>query len=190
MFRSLFGGKKQPKASDSSVPTDSIRSAGVGYTVVIAEFFSPIEDAYIVIEQVNRYDSAVGEWRELVGSDGERRVGIEWSYDGDLFIAVNVHGTPMGLDSIGLEEDDLLRMDQEHSLSNSLTYEDQRYSYKNSYEAAYFKDSKGEGDGFYLWEFVSQDSKNIVSVVKWEDAPFEVYTSVVVSPEQVSAYKV
>jgi hypothetical protein len=190
MFRSLFGGKKKPKASESSVPTDSIRSAGVGYTVVIAEFFSPIEDAYIVIEQVNKYDSAVGEWRELVGSDGERRVGIEWSYDGDLFIAVNVHGTPMGLDSIGLIEDDLLRMDQQHSLSNSLTYENQRYSYKNSYEAEYFKDSSGEGDGFYLWEFVSEDSKNIVSVVKWEDAPFEVYTSVVVSPEQVSAYKV
>lgn len=190
MFRSLFGGKKKRDAPDTSPPEDSIRSAGVGYTVVIAEFFSPIEDAYVVIEQVNRYDSAVGEWHELVGSDGERRVGIEWSYDGELFIAVNVHGTPMGLDAIGVDDDDMIRIDNEHSLANYITYDGEQYNYKNSYEADYFKDNRGDGDGFYLWEFVSQDSEKIVSVVKWEDAPFEVYTSVVVSPEQVTAYKV
>lgn len=189
MFRSLFGGKKKRDESDASTES-SLKSAGVGYTVVIAEFFSPIEDAYVVIDQVNRYDSAVGEWHELVGSDGERRVGIEWSFDGEYFVAVNVHGEPEGLDSIGVSDDDLIKMDNEHSLSNSITHNSEQYNYKNSYEAAYFKDGRGEGDGFYLWEFVSRDSKKIVSVVKWEDAPFEVYTSVVVPPESVTAYKV
>ena len=189
MFGSLFGGKKKRGESDSSPAEDSIRLAGIGHTVVIAGFVSSIEDAYIILEQVNRYESDVGGWHELVGSDGEKRVGIEWSYDGELFISVNEQGAPMGLDSVGLDDDALVRLDEEHSIDNYLTYEGDPYKYKNSYEAVFYKDNRGEGDVFYLWEFVSGDSKRIVSVVKWEGSPFEVYTSVVVSPELVTAYK-
>lgn len=189
MFRSLFGGKKKQGASDSSPTDDSIRSAKVGHTVVISGFISPIEDAYFMIEQVNRYDSPAGEWHELIGVDGDRRVGIEWSYDGEYFISVSEHGTPLGLGSLGLDYDTLVRLDNENSFDNYITFEGEKYTYKNSFEADFFKDDKGEGAGFYMWEFISDDHKNMVSVVKWEGSPFEVYTSVVVAPELVTAYK-
>ena len=95
----------------------------------------------------------------------------------------------MGLASIGLDDDALVRLDNENSIDNHIEYEGERYGYKNSYEAFFFKDSQGEGDGFWIWEFQSEDMKKIVSVVKAGDMPFEVYTSVVVSPDLVSVYK-
>ena len=189
MFRSLFGGKKKNRALDSSLTDDSIRSAGVGHVVVIAGFVSSLEDAYFTIEQANRYEGPAGDWHELIGVDGDKRVGIEWSYDGQLFVSVSEHGRPLGLGSLGIDYDDLVRLDNENSIENHITFEGERYAYKNSYEATFFRDSRGEGDGFYMWEFVSDDLKKMVSVVKWEGTPFEVYTSVEVSPDLVTAYK-
>ena len=83
----------------------------------------------------------------------------------------------------------MVRLDNEKSIDNRITYEGETYGYKNSYEAYFFKDDQGEGDGFWIWEFQSEDMKKIVSVVKSGDMPFEVYTSVVVSPDLVSVYK-
>ena len=189
MFRSLFSGKKKRDASESSPADDTIRSARVGDVVVISGFSPTFEDAYFIIENINRYGSAVGEWHELIGVDGDRRVGIEWSYDGEFYIAVSEQDKPMGLTSIGLDDGDMERLDDEKSIDNHITFEGERYGYKNSYEAFLFKDDKGEGDGFWIWEFISDDLKKIVSVVKWGDMPFEVYTSAVISPDLVSVYK-
>ena len=189
MFKSLFGGKKKRNASESSATDETIRSARVGDVVVISGFSSTFEDAYFIIENINRYGSSVGEWHELIGVDGDRRVGIEWSYDGEYYIAVSEQDRPMGLSSIGLDDDALVRLDDEKSIDNSITFEGETYGYKNSYEAYFFKDNQGEGDGFWIWEFQSEDMKKIVSVVKSGDMPFEVYTSVVVSPDLVSVYK-
>ena len=189
MFRSMFGGKKKRSGSESSTADDTIRSARVGDVVVISGFSSTFEDAYFIIENVHRYESSFGEWHELTGVDGDRRVGIEWSYDGEFFISVNEQTTPKGLTGVGLDEDTIVRLDEENSIDNYVTIEGERYRYKNSYEALFFKDSQDEGDGFYMWEFLSEDMKKIASVVKWEDMPFEVYTSAVVSPDLVSVYK-
>ena len=158
--------------------------------VVISGFSSTYEDAYFIIENVQRYRSPVaGEWHELTGVDGDRHVAIEWSYDGEFFISVSEQDAPMGLASVGLDDETLVRLDEENSIDNFITIDGERYGYKNSYEASFFKDSQGEGDMFWMWEFVKEDLKKMVSVVKWEDMPFEVYTSVVVSPDLVSVYK-
>jgi hypothetical protein len=95
----------------------------------------------------------------------------------------------MGLASLGLTDDELMRMDQEQSIDNYIDYEGERYAYRNSYEAYLFNDNKGDGEGFYMWEFVRENREGLVSVVKWEGMPFEVYTSVVVSPDIVSVFK-
>ena len=80
-------------------------------------------------------------------------------------------------------------MDEEQSIDNHIVYEGERYSYRNSYEVLRFEDNGSEGEGFYLWEFLSGDRDKLVSVVKWEDMPFEVYASEEVSPDLVSVYK-
>ena len=98
---------------------------------------------------------------------------------------------PVGLSSIGLDEEDLLRLDEENSIDNYITVEGQRYTYRTSSEALYFKDNRGEveGEGFYLWEFMSEDELRVWSVSKWEGMPFEAYFSEVISPDSVSLYK-
>ena len=118
-----------------------------------------------------------------------RRVGIEWSDSNGLFISVTEQDEPMGLSIIGLDHDELVRIDEEHSIDNHITYENEQYNYSNSFEVYYFKDGIGEGEGFYMWEFIREDRQKMVSVVKWESTPFEVYTSVVVSPNIVSVFK-
>ena len=56
-------------------------------------------------------------------------------------------------------------------------------------QASYFEDDMGEGAGFYLWEFASDDGARILSVVKWDDMPFQIYISEVVSADRLSVYK-
>ena len=80
-------------------------------------------------------------------------------------------------------------MDEEHSLDNTVTYEGATYQYENSGEVFYFEDRSGDGAGFYLWEFASEEPSKIVSVVKWEGSPFEVYPSDVLPIDSVSLYR-
>ena len=95
----------------------------------------------------------------------------------------------MGLTSLNLTENDLARLDDERSIDNSVTYDGRQYLYKNSYEAFYFQDSKGQGEGFYLWEFASEDESSMLSIVKWENTPFQAFASEIVSPDSVVVTK-
>ena len=188
VFRSLFGGRK--KKSPPRQEEDTLANAGVGDVVVIGGFASNLDDAYFLIEARNRYEAATGAWRELVGADGGRRVCIEHSGDdASPFISVSEYGAAMGLASIGVDESRLIEMDEQHSIDNFIEYEGERYNYTNSQEVFFFADERGEGEGYYGWEFVSRDRKKMLAVVKWEGAPFEVYASVVVEPSIVSVYR-
>ncbi len=191
MFRSLFGGKKgrRPSSSGSSKVDDSIRSARIGDVVVISGFSLALEDAYVVTEKINRYESSYGKWYDLVGSDGDRPIAIEWSDDGGLTMFVTTQEAPMALSAVGLTNDDLVRIDEEQSLDNSLEYEGERYSFSNSYEVFRFEDDRDEGEGFYLWEFFTAGRGKTIAVVKWEGMPFEVYASEALSPDLVSVFK-
>ena len=190
MFRSLFGKRKKRRPSDTeSTPDETIRSVGVGDVVVISGFSPTLEDAYVVTEKVNHYESPFGKWYDLVGSDGDRRMTIEWSDDDGLSIFVSMQEAPMGLSGIGLTENELVRMDQEQSIDSYIDYENERYFYSNSYEVFRFENGGDEGEGFYLWEFFTRKRQKTISMVKWEGMPFEVYASEALSPDLVSVYK-
>ena len=158
--------------------------------VVIAGFAPSLDDAYFLIESRNRYEAATGDWYELVGVDGDRHVCIEYSgEEASLFVSVSEYGAAMSLESLGLDEDGLIEIDEQHSIDNFVEYEGERYYYTNSQEVYFFANDGGEGQGYYGWEFISRDRKNMLAVVKWEGAPFEVYVSEVVSPSIVSVYR-
>ena len=191
MFGSLFGKRKKKKSDfkPSVLDDGSIRSARIDDVVVITAFSPSSEDAYLIVEKIDRYESAFGKWYEITAAEGERQVAITWSDDDGISITVSEQDEPMGLGAVGIEYDDLVRLDNEQSIENYVTYEGENYFYKNSYEVYYFKDSRGEGDGFYLWEFGNNDHDKALSVIKWEGMPFEVYTSKGVSEHLVSVYK-
>ena len=189
MFKSLFGKKKRrgPKPGDPPMD-DSIRSAGVGDVIVIPGFSPTLDDATFLVETKSRLESAFGKSYELVGVDGDRKVSIEWSEGDELVISVTEYGETIPLSEIGADEDALVRWDDEKSTENSVEYQEQQYYFKNSYEVLYFKDEGSEGEGFYIWEFGTEDEQRGISVVKWEGLPFEVYASVTVSPDVVRVY--
>ena len=176
---------------------DSIRNAQVGDEVAIFGLTEGFGDVYrtierrdsFVVEQKNRYESDAGEWSEVIGGDGEMRFWVEWAEEDELFVTAATNKKPMGLASVGLTEKKLIQMDEEHSIDNHFTYEGTRYSYKNSQEVTYYEDEEGDGEEFYLWDFVSQEEKRVLSVVKWEGVPFQVFISEVVPPGKISVLK-
>ena len=96
---------------------------------------------------------------------------------------------PSGLDSIGLTEDDLIELDEQHSIDNYITVDGQDYRYRNSAEVFFYKDCSGPGEAFYHWDFLSADGLRILSITKWEGRPFEVVFSEVLSPDSVTLYQ-
>jgi hypothetical protein len=189
MFKSLFGKKKGRAAKSGDAPKDdSIRWAGVGDVIVIPGFSPTFDDATFLIESKSRLETAFGKSYELVAIDGDRKVSIEWSEGDDLVISVTEYGETIALSEIGADHDTLVGWDDNKSTENFVEYQGQQYFYRNSYEVIYFKDEGSEGEGFYMWEFGSEDEERGISVVKWEALPFEVYASVAVSPHVVRVY--
>ena len=187
MFRSLF--RKKKNTSGEEPVDDSIRAARVGDIVFIPGFWETGDDAYLIVEEINRLESAYGESREVIGVDGERHSSLEWTDDGGLHISATTQDRPLGLSAVGLDYDTLVEWDDHKSLENSIEYEGLRYFYRNSYEVLHFKGDSRDGEGFWIWEFIRDDEEGAVTVVKWEGLPFEVYTSVSISPHLVTVYK-
>ena len=190
MFRSLFGRKRRPPAPSQSLSSsDSIREARVGDVMVVRGLSLEYDDTYFLIEQSHRYESPAGEWHELVAAEGDQKIWLEWSDGEELFITASASREPVGLSNIGLSEDNLIQLDEENSIDNHIDVEEKRYRYRNSSQALYFKDNRGSGEGFYVWDFVAEDEQEVLSITKWEGVPFEAYFSVVISPDNVTLYK-
>lgn len=198
MFRSLFGRGKKRKRGGGEARDDSIRSARVGDVVLIPGMWETGEDAYLIVERVNRLKSAFGESRELETADGERRASVEWSEDEDgLHVAVTRQDRAIGLSALGLDYDTLVAWDDFKSIENSVEYGGRVYHYRNSYETLYYKGHDPDGranddyddwEGFYVWEFAREDDGGSLTVVKWEGKPFEAYVSVAVPAHLVAVY--
>ena len=199
MFKSFFGkGKKQRTAQPTRrALDDSIRNAEIGDEVAIFGLTEGFGDVYrtierrdsFIVEQKNRYESDAGEWFEVIGEDGEKRFWVEWAEEDELFVTATTNKRPMGVTSVGLTEGKLIQMDEENSIDNNFTHEGARYYYKNSQEVVYYEDDEDDGEGFYLWDFVSEEEKRVLSVMKWEGVPFQVFISEVVPPDKISVLK-
>ena len=199
MFRSRFGKGKKPRTSQPARPVldDSIRNAQVGDEVALFGLTEGFDDVFrtierrdsFVVEQKNRYESDAGEWFEVIGEDGERRFWVEWAEEDELFVTATTNKRPMGLASVGLTEKKIIQMDEENSIDNYFVFEGKSYYYKNSQEAIYYEDEEGDGEGFYLWDFVSREENRALSIIKWEGVPFQVFFSEVVPPGKISVLK-
>ena len=188
MIRSLFG-KKKKKQSDSSAVGDSIKDAGVGDVFTVSGLTLEYDEAYFIIEKKNRYSGYQGEWFELLAGDGEKKLWVHWSDDRGLSVTVAAEQRPLGLNQFGITQEDLVRMDDEQSVDNYLTYDGREYYFKNSGEAFFFQDNTGDGEGFYVWDFAAEDGSKVLSVDKYEGLPFQGFESDVVPPEDIMVYK-
>ena len=189
MLGSLFGKRKKKLPTDSSSLGDSIADAGAGDVFTITDYLLELEDSYFIIEKKNRYASTVSEWYELEASDGENRIWVYWSKEGGLSVSVTLENKPIGLSRLGITREDLSRIDAEHSIDNYFTYDGLDYYYQNSREAFYYVDDTGNGEGFYVWDFIGDDGSKALSIDKWEGLPFQGYLNDIVSPDSIAVYK-
>ena len=128
-------------------------------------------------------------WYELTCVDDETHIWIDWTDGYDLFVTATDDPGPVGLGSVGLTEEQLIDLDEENSIDNYIEVEGDRYDYRNSSEVTFYQDNRGQGQGFYHWDFMREDGDRVLSVSKWEGRPFEVAFSEVISPDRIKLYK-
>ena len=191
MLRSLFGkGKKKGAGSAGNASQDdSIRAAKVGDVVSISGLRLEYDDLYFFIEKIDRYSSDNETWYELLCVDGENQVWLDWTDGYELTVTASDDPDPVGLGTIGTTEEELIHLDEEHSIDNYIEIDGDKYYYRNSAEVLFYQDGRGQGEGFYNWDLVNEDGGHVLSVSKWEGKPFEATFSEVISSDRIVLYK-
>ncbi len=189
MLRSLFGRGKKRREPVAPVPDEGLRAARVGDVLTINGYSVEYDERLLFIERIHRYTSAADTWYELLCVDGDARLWIDWTDNRELSITVTEDTGPVGLSATGLSEDDLIQLDEEHSIDNYVTIEGENYYYRNSAEVLLFQDGKGAGDAFYQWDFIREQGDMTLTITKWEGRPFEVVFSEAITPESITLYQ-
>ena len=189
MLRSLFGRGKKKREPVGPAADESIRAARVGDVLTINGYSVEYDERLFFIERIHRYTSAADTWYELLCADGDDRLWVDWTDGRELSITVTEDTGPTGLNSTGLTEEDLVQLDEEQSIDNYVTIEDDNYHYRNSAEVLFFRDNKGPGDAFYQWDFMKEQGDITLTITKWEGRPFEVVFSEAVAPENITLYQ-
>ena len=189
MLRSLFGRGKKKREPVGPPVDESIRSARVGDVVTFSGLSLEHDERLFYVERVHRYTSAADTWYELLCADGEERLWLDWTDGRELSLTVTPDTGPLGLTATGLTEDDLIQLDEEHSIDNYVTIEGDNYHYRNSAEVLFFRDNRGPGDAFYQWDFTKEEGDVTLTISKWEGRPFEVVFSDVIDPDSVTLYQ-
>ena len=141
------------------------------------------------IDRINRYESSGLEWFEHSGLYNGRRIYIEVKKDDFVESFVDLAKNAPALGDLGLAEDDLIRMDESQDRSESIEFQGHTFRYHDSQEVGYFEDSRGDGEGYYTWEFREVDGERVITVEKWEGEPFEVRIARKVNPNDFEIYR-
>jgi len=191
LLRSIFGKGKKKGGKDSGISAhdDSIRAAKVGDVVSIAGLRLEYDDLYFFIEKIDRYATNNETWYEALCVEGENQVWLDWSDGYELAITATDDPDPKGLGSIGTTEEELIQLDEEHSIDNYIEVDGEKYYYRNSAEVLFYQDNRGQGEGFYNWDLVQEDGEHVLSITKWEGKPFEATFSEVISSDRIVLYK-
>jgi hypothetical protein len=185
---------KKSKSKPPPIPQRDLASLGitdarVGDSIAILAAGDDFEDLEFVVDRRNRYESGNEEWFELSGMYKGRRVFVEYYEDDEIEVSVNLARREISLSDLGLSEADLIRMDEERSSANGFDYDGQSWKYGSSEEVGYFKDGRGEGEGYYCWNFRSDDGKRELFIEKWEGDPFEGGIAEMTNPQDVKIYR-
>ena len=189
MLRSLFGRGRNRREPVAPAPDESIRSARVGDVLTINGYSVEYDERLLFIERIHRYTSPSDTWYELLCVEGDTRLWIDWTDGRELSVTVTEDTGPSGLTATGLTEDDLIQLDEEHSIDNYVTIDGDNYYYRNSAEVLFFRDSKGPGEAFYQWDFIREQGDMTLTITKWEGRPFEVVFSEAIAPESITLYQ-
>ncbi len=189
MLRSLFGRGKKKREPVGPAPDESIRASRVGDVVTFSGLSPEYDDRLFFIERMHRYTTASDTWYELLCADGDTNLWVDWTDGSELSVSVTQDTGPSGLTATGLTEEDLIQLDEEHSIDNFVTIDGDNYWYRNSTSVLFFRDCKGPGEDFYQWDFVQEQGDWGLTISKWPERPFEVVFSELISADRVALYQ-
>lgn len=185
--------KKKSKKSPSPPPQDlsnlRITDARAGDVLSIQGAGDDVEDLQFTVDRRNRYQSGNETWYEVSGIYHGRRIFVGYYEDDELEVTANLESRKLTLQDLGITEEDLVRMDEEQSRSNTVAYAGQRWSYSKSHEISYFRDGQGNGEGYYSWEFDSEDGKQELCIEKWEGEAFEAMVARRMHPDDCRVFR-
>ena len=189
MIRSIFGRGRKKNQAKLNNRDESIRSAKSGDVLTIKGLSLETDDIYFFVERIHKYISGSDVWYELICTDGDNQVWIDWIDGYDLLVTATSDFNARSLSSLGLDEEELITLDEENTIDNYIEVDNDIYYYRNSSEVIFYQDSRGNGAGFYHWEFMRDDDSKVLSISKWENKPFEALFSDVIPSENVNLYK-
>ncbi len=180
--------KARPERSVADLTDVRLPDARIGDTVSIVGLGDDFDDLDFVVDRRHRYEAGGESWYEVSGEYRGRRVHVEFVEDDDLEITVVRDPSPRSLDDVGLDEETLIRMDEEERESNSFDWDGRRWHYHESGEVGFFANERGAGEGYYGWDFRGDDGRRL-SVEKWEGEPFQVHVADVVREGDVRVFR-
>ncbi len=182
-------GTPRPPPPPRDLANLTIVDARVGDAISIHGAGDDFDDLQFDVDRRNRYESGEEEWFEVSGKYRGRRVFVEYYEDDVLEVSAVVDPQRLTLDDLGLAEEDLIRMDEEQSRSNRIEHDGQEWTYAGSQEIGYFRDGRGDGEGYYSWEFEGAGAERLLCIEKWEGAPFEVLIARKIHPDDVRVFR-
>lgn len=180
--------KKKEKPEAPALPNLAdlkIQDARIGDIVLIRAAGDEFEDLSFSVDRKHRYESGRGKAYEISGLYKNRRVHVEWSDEDILEIAVGKKSN-IPLSKIGLTEDDLVKMDENQDEAHTFNYDGSAWRFAGSGEIVFFENNGRDGEGYYNWDFESDDATRKLSIEKWEEDPFEAGVAESVAPEDVT----
>lgn len=178
------------KAVTGANVTNDITGVGKGGVLRLPPFGKnrlPIET---YVKTRHRYQEPDGgaPWYELVCEHGKRELIVEWSREGgELYITAGYEDENPRIEDLGLDEPRLIEFDE--SQRGAFEWDGQKWHYVESGERLYFQDDGRDRDGFYCWEFESDDESRNLTIEKWQgDRKFHVYHLWLVDARSVEVY--
>ncbi len=183
--------KKQTKPTESIEALTDLRvtDAQVGDSISISGAGDDYEDLNFDVDRKHRYDSGGDESFELSGLYRGQRVFLEVSDDDQISVVLNAGKVKPELHELGLNEEDLARVDENQDRAEVCEYDGRRWNFQESGEVQFFREEGSTGEGFYSWEFRDQSGARVLSVQKWEGEPFEVSLGQVVNADDVHVFR-
>ncbi|MDJ0762740.1 MAG: DUF4178 domain-containing protein [Myxococcota bacterium] len=168
--------------------------ARTGDIIEIRAAGDDFEDLSFAVDKRHRYETDSDVSFELIGTYKNQRIYLEYSEgdEGAVLLSTQPAST---IETLGLNEEDLIRMDEAQSTAESFSFDGSVWRYALSGEVGFFENnaSDGEGfhngDGFYHWEFISEDGKRRISIEKWPGEPFEARLFDHIHPDDITIYR-
>ena len=195
LFFLLFLIFKKKKSQDLAPPPVEdlanirITDARVGDVISIHGAGEDYEDLQFTVDSRNRYQYGDETSFELVGRYRGGKVFVECYEDDELEITANLDGSEVRFQDLNLLEQDLIRFDEEQNPANNIDFRGELWSFEESHEIGFFRDGQGDGEGFYSWQFVSDDRRRQLCVEKWEGEGFQALIVQRIDPDDCRVFR-